>query len=86
MYRLGFFSFNIVGLSSPLLCHRTLFLVIFFFVHFQPNFISHSLPYLFPLCLPLSCSSLYAFTLTNRQQEHDLTGITGHQTTRLLGY
>ena len=31
-------------------------------------------------------SLLMSFMLTNRWQEHDLTGITGHQTTRLLDY
>ena len=41
-------------------CHQTLFLLVFS-VHFRPNFISHSLPHLSPLCLSLLCSFLYAF-------------------------
>ena len=40
-------------------CHQTLFLVIFF-VHFRPNFTSHSLPHLSPSCLFLLCSPPYA--------------------------
>ena len=42
------------------LYHRTLFLLIFF-VHFQPNFTSHSLSHLSPSCLSLLCLSPYAF-------------------------
>ena len=67
-------------------CHQTLFLLTFFFVHFRPNFTSHSLPHLSPLCLSLLCYSPYAFMLTKEQQEHDSIGITGHRTTCLLGY
>ena len=69
-------------------CHRTLFLLVFF-VHFRPNFTSHSLPHTFPLMtiptmfLPLCYMS---FTLTNKQQEHNSIGTTRHRTTRLLGY
>ena len=41
-------------------CHRTLSLL-YFFVHFRPNFTSHSLPHLSPLCLSLLCLPSYAF-------------------------
>ena len=37
-------------------CHQTLFLLLFF-VHFRPNFTSHSLPYFSPLCLLPLCFS-----------------------------
>ena len=47
-----------------------------FFVHFRPNFTSHSLPHLFPLCF-------HAHEQTTRTQ---FNCTTGHQTTRLLGY
>ena len=87
MYGLGFFSFNIIGLSSPLLpcrlvdlrrglCHRTLFLLVFFGPFFDPT----SLPFLTP---PFSPYDFHAYDQTTRT--HSI-GITGHQTTRLLGY
>ena len=41
-------------------CHRTLFLLIFF-IHFQPNFTSHSLPHISSLWSSLLCSFLYVF-------------------------
>ena len=44
----------------PTMCHWTLFLLIFS-VHFRPNFTSHSLPHLSPLCLSLLRSSPYVF-------------------------
>ena len=47
-----------------------LFLLIFF-VHFQPNFTSHSLPHLSPLCLSLLCLCPCLSRSRTRQQEHN---------------
>ena len=58
-------------------CHRTIFFTRIF-VHFQPNFTSHSLPHLSPLCLSFLFHLFYAFMLTNRRQEPNLIGTTGH--------
>ena len=66
-------------------CHWTLFLLVFF-VHFLIQLHSLSLPHLFLLCLSFIMLFLYAFTLMNRQQEHNSIGTAGHQTTHLLGY
>ena len=70
-------------------CYRTLFFLLVIFVHFRPNFTSHSLPHLSPSNLSLLCSSPYApyaLTLMNKRQECNLIGTTGHWTTCLLGY
>ena len=44
-------SVNGIGVDK---CHQTLFLLLFF-IHFRPNFASHSLPIFSSLCLPLLC-------------------------------
>ena len=74
-------------LSPPALscCHRTLFLLLFF-VHFQPNFTSPSLPHLSPLYSSLLCLSPYAFPAHKQTTRTHLIGTTGHRTTCLLGY
>ena len=65
------------GRKRRVLSSDTIFARIF--VHFQSNFTSHSLPHLSPLCLFFVMFLLFMpFMLTNRQQEHDLIGTTGH--------
>ena len=71
--------------SHYCICHWTLFLLVFF-VHFRPNFTSHSLPIFLPYVYPCYVLSFYALMLTNKQQEHNSIGTTGHRTTHLLGY
>ena len=56
-----------VGTTLLTTCHWTLFLLVFS-IHFRPNFTSHSLPNLSPLCLSLIYSALYAFTLTTNNK------------------
>ena len=56
---------------------------------FNPTSLHIPYPTLSPSCLSRLCLFLlylYAFTLTNKRQEHNLIGPTGYQTTRLLGY
>ena len=67
------------------MCHRTLFLLVFF-VHFRPNFTSHSLPHLFFIMFIFDMFPLLCLHAHDKRQEHDSTGITGHRTTRLLSY
>ena len=76
------------------LCYRWLLLVCvigrYFCSYFSSIFDPTSLHIPYPTFLPhVYLSYIYpfmSFTLTNRQQEHNSIGTTGHRTTRLLGY
>ena len=52
---------------------------------FNPTSLHIPYPTFFPHVYPCYVYPLMLFTLTNRRQEHNLIGTTGHRTTHLLG-
>ena len=74
---------SVYSLSLLLYVIRHYFCLYFLSI-FDPTSLHILYPTFLPYVYPCYFSFLYAFMLTDRQQEHNLIGTTGHQTTHLL--